>query len=161
MAERQREVTPPATVLVVDQSGVSRLVGDYLQHLGYAVLRAASGQAALDVVRARRPPVDLVLSDVAMPGMDGSELARWLSAECPGPAVILMGSGGSRSDLGLKARYQPVRVLNKPLDLDLLQELIRILLPPLQPVEEEPVAVESVYALRSARAASDRRVARG
>jgi CheY-like chemotaxis protein len=159
MAERQREVTTPGTVLVVDQSGVNRLVGSYLQHLGYAVLKAASGEAALDRVRERRPPVDLVLSDVAMAGMDGPELARWLSAECPGPAVILMGSSGSRVDIGLKARYQPVRVLNKPLDLDLLQELIRILLPPLPPVEEEPDA-GSVYALAPARATSDRRVAR-
>jgi two-component system cell cycle sensor histidine kinase/response regulator CckA len=140
-ARSHREVTAPATVLVVDQSGMNRLVTRYLAHLGYTVLEAASGEGALNIVRQRRPPVDLVLSDVDMAAMDGRELARCLSAECPGPAVILMGRDSSpRIGAGLRARYQPVRVLKKPLDLDLLHELIRILLPPLPPVEEEQSA---------------------
>ena len=85
------EVQPPAAILVVDdEDAVNRLVSRYLTHLGYRVLKACSGEEALAIVRSRRPRIDLVLSDVVMPGMDGVALAERLLARCPGPSVILI-----------------------------------------------------------------------
>jgi two-component system, cell cycle sensor histidine kinase and response regulator CckA len=139
-----RQVTSPPTVLILDQSGTNQLVVRYLAHLGYAVLETVCGEDALTIVRRRRPPIDLVLSDVVIVGMSGTELARWLLAEAPAPAIILLTNGDCLPGVGgglLTARYPPVRVLNKPPDLDLLQEFVRAFLPPLLPVEEEPAAV--------------------
>ncbi len=117
---------PPAVVLVVDDEEiVSRLVTRLLTHNGYTVLQAASGEDALTIVRQRRPPVDLVLSDVVMPGMDGTELAGLVLAECPGPGVILMTGQLPGEIERVNVRGRIVRVLRKPLDLDQLLEVLR------------------------------------
>ena len=82
---------PPAVILVVDdEPAVNRLVTRYLTHLGYKVLDARSAEAALAIVRRQEPRIDLVLSDVVMPGVGGTELAATLLATAPGPSVILM-----------------------------------------------------------------------
>lgn len=124
--EHAPEGLPPAVVLVVDdEEAVSRLVARFLTHLGYSVLQAASGEEALALVRLRQPPVDLVLSDVVMPGMDGTELARLVLCECPGPGVILMTGQLPREIERMNVGGRIVRVLRKPLDLDQLQALLR------------------------------------
>ncbi len=130
---------PPAAILVVDdEEAVNRVVTRYLTHIGYTVLSATSGEDALDIVRRRLPPIDLVLSDVVMPGMDGTELASLVLAECPGPTVVLM-TGQLAEDIErVNVGGRIVRVLHKPLNLDLLQELLRAMLDTFPPVELEP-----------------------
>ena len=123
------ESLPPAVILVVDdEEAVSRLVARFLTHLGYCVLQAANGEDALAIVRLRQPPVDLVLSDVVMPGMDGTELAGWILTECPGPAVLLMTGQLPEEIERVNVQGRIVRVLRKPLNLDQLQELLRAML---------------------------------
>jgi CheY-like chemotaxis protein len=64
-------------VLVVDDVAESRAVlADMLTPLGFAVVEAASGRQALSMAQERRP--DLVITDLAMPGMNGRELVRCL-----------------------------------------------------------------------------------
>lgn len=126
-----------AAILVVDDQGaISRLVVRYLAHLGYTVLEAGSGEEALAIVRERRPPIDLVLSDVAMPGMTGTELASEVLAECPGPQVILMTGEASEASERVCVRGRIIRLLHKPLDLDQLEDLLRATLECYVPSEE-------------------------
>ncbi len=127
----------PATILVVDDEAVvNLLVTRYLRHLGYRVLAATSGEEALELVRQRQPPIDLVVSDVVMPGMDGRELAGWLLAESPGPAVLLM-TGQLPDDIErVSVQGSIVRVLRKPLNLDHLAALLTVMLPPLPPTDD-------------------------
>lgn len=67
----------PARVLIVDDDPAVRLLYSVnLQYEGYAVLEAPDGRQALALARSERP--DLVLSDVAMPGLDGFQLAQAL-----------------------------------------------------------------------------------
>jgi CheY-like chemotaxis protein len=133
------EGLPPAVVLVVDdEEAVSRLVARFLTHLGYTVLQAASGEEAMALVRLRQPPVDLVLSDVVMPGMDGTELARLVLSECPGPGVVLMTGQLPREIERVNVGGRIVRVLRKPLDLDQLQALLRATLQLFLPDERDP-----------------------
>ena len=83
---------PPApSILVVDdQPEVSRLVEAILQRAGYAVLLASSAEAALALLR-EGARVDLVLSDVVMPGeFDGIGLLKRLRESQPGLRVLLM-----------------------------------------------------------------------
>src|SRR5271156_1591419 len=76
-------------ILCVDdeenQLAVRKLV---LESKGYAVLTAASGQQALDLLAQHQ--VDLVLSDHLMPGLTGAELARQIKAQTPELPVILI-----------------------------------------------------------------------
>ena len=64
------------TILVVDDDdGVREILAETLEELGYRVLRASSGEEALDRLDGRDDP-DMVISDVRMPGMSGLELAE-------------------------------------------------------------------------------------
>jgi PAS domain S-box-containing protein len=78
------------TILVVeDESAVRLLVINLLQRCGYTVLNAASGVAALDVWREHKNTIQLLLTDMIMPGgMTGRELAEKLRAEQPLLKVI-------------------------------------------------------------------------
>jgi two-component system cell cycle sensor histidine kinase/response regulator CckA len=131
-----RPDAPPALLVVDDEEMVTRLVARFFRHLGYTVLTAASGEEALAIVRARRPPIDLVLSDVVMPGMSGTELARWLLAEYPTPAVVLM--TGQLPDELERVRIEGhiVPVWHKPLDLDRMEVTLRQMLPALPPADD-------------------------
>ena len=66
-------------LLVEDEAKVRDLVFDMLRRLGYRVVSAAGGAAALALVEGSREPIDLLLTDVVMPGMNGRELADRLA----------------------------------------------------------------------------------
>jgi PAS domain S-box-containing protein len=98
--EETIEAPPPATavpapggheiVLVVDdEDGLRETVARNLSHAGYTVLTAADGTEALTLA-ADQDDIDLLLSDVVMPGMTGPELARRFAADRPSCRVLLM-----------------------------------------------------------------------
>jgi two-component system, cell cycle sensor histidine kinase and response regulator CckA len=72
------------TILVVeDDRSVRNLVVRLLERLGYRVLRAAGGREALEVAHRHEGPIDLLLTDVVMPRMNGHELSRVLTEVRP------------------------------------------------------------------------------
>src|SRR6185503_9740707 len=77
-------------LLVEDEAIVAKLVAGALGKAGYTVLRAANAQEALAVVRSRTAPIDLLLTDVVMPGMNGRELADEVLKLRPGTRVLYM-----------------------------------------------------------------------
>ncbi len=78
-------------VLVVDdESGVRMVTTNLLRRLGYDVVEASGGLEALSVAEARRGTIDLLISDVRMPGINGFELATALMAADPSLDVLLM-----------------------------------------------------------------------
>jgi CheY-like chemotaxis protein len=78
---------PKRVVLVVDdEQGLRDLVCRTLQAEGYNTLEAAHGAEALEVMETA--PVDLVVTDVVMPGMDGRELGRRLSQRWPDLPIL-------------------------------------------------------------------------
>ena len=82
------------TILVVDDEVLIRMViSHYLRACGYRVIEAASADEALTVLQHLETKVDVVFSDIDMPGsMDGFALSQWLRANRPGIDVILTGS---------------------------------------------------------------------
>jgi len=76
-------------LLVEDQEGVLRMAGRMLAQLGYAVIPASSGEEAVRFMESRSEEVDLLLSDVVMPGMNGKELADRVAAMKPGIRIVL------------------------------------------------------------------------
>ena len=77
-------------LLVEDEEAVRNLTRRVLEHHGYAVLSAPTGEAALVLSRARETPIHLLLTDVVMPGLSGPELAEQLARERPGMRRIFM-----------------------------------------------------------------------
>jgi two-component system cell cycle sensor histidine kinase/response regulator CckA len=76
-------------VLVVDdEQGLRELVCRTLQAEGYDTLEAGHGAEALEVMETATAPVDLVVTDVVMPGMDGRELGRRLSQRWPDLPIL-------------------------------------------------------------------------
>ncbi len=76
------------TVLVVDdERQIAGIARDYLQHAGYAVITATDGAMALDLARTRQP--DLIVLDLALPSVDGLDVARALRRESDIPIIML------------------------------------------------------------------------
>ena len=71
-------------VLVVDdEEGLRSIVCRTLRGQGYSTLEASHGAEALEVLEKATEPVDLVVTDVVMPGMDGRELGRRIAQRWP------------------------------------------------------------------------------
>jgi DNA-binding response OmpR family regulator len=112
-------------ILVVDDDTLIRLtLSDHLQDRGFKVLEASTGDEALAIMAAPGFAVDLVLTDVMMPGVtDGFALARWIGENQPGVAVIVT-SGDTEKITMAKELGDSVQFLPKPYDLDALTEQI-------------------------------------
>lgn len=78
------------TILVVDDdSSIRRLIQDILKPLGYRILLASDGDEALDMIK-KNGSVDVLLTDVIMPNMNGRQLADIFFRDYPGVKVIFM-----------------------------------------------------------------------
>ncbi len=115
-------MSPPPTILLVDdEPGIRRSLGEALKDEGYQVVKAERGEQALDLLR--NPDgegIDLVLLDVWLPGLDGLETlkqAKLLRSSLP----IVMISGHGSIDTALQAtKLGAFDFLEKPIDLDRL-----------------------------------------
>lgn len=79
--------TAPVVLVVDDEQSVRDLVCRALREDGYRTLEAGHGAEALNLVEAG-DPIDLVITDVVMPGMDGRELGRRLAQRRPALPVL-------------------------------------------------------------------------
>jgi signal transduction histidine kinase/ActR/RegA family two-component response regulator len=77
-------------LLIEDEDGVRALASSVLERYGYRVLQARMGDEALDLCRGLQEPINLVITDVVMPGMNGAELARRRGELFPGVKVLFM-----------------------------------------------------------------------
>lgn len=114
------------TILIVEDEAMIRLaLSDYLQDCGFTVLDVTNAAEAVGVLQAKTFAIDVVLTDVRMPGeMDGFGLARWIREHRPGlPVLITTGDkakGEMASDLCGK---HPI--IEKPHDYKLVLTRIR------------------------------------
>jgi two-component system, cell cycle sensor histidine kinase and response regulator CckA len=120
---------PPAgseTILVVeDMPAVRRLAQTVLTRHGYQVTAVENGEQALALMSAARGPVDLVLTDVVMPGINGRELCSRLSAMWPGIKVVYM-SGHSEDVIAHHGVLdEGVFFIQKPFGVDALLAKVR------------------------------------
>jgi CheY-like chemotaxis protein len=108
-----RTETSQWTVLVVDDDpDVRQYAASVLDEAGYRVLTAADGESALAVVE-RDDSIDVLFTDVVMPGINGFELARAATAQRPSLKVLF--ASGYATDLTpagqlLKKPYRPLQL---------------------------------------------------
>jgi CheY-like chemotaxis protein len=119
------EGTP--TVLVVDDEPlICSLASDCLRDAGYRTLEAHNARQAIDLLE-KGEHVDVVFSDVQMPGMDGFELQRWLRQHRPRVKVLLV-SGVENVKAASGFMGPPRWLLFKPYDMANLEQRIRELI---------------------------------
>jgi len=91
--------TASCCVLVVDDEAVvRRLVCTILERAGFAVLAAGSGAEALDVFQQHRSRINLLLTDILMPGMAGTELVVNIRKMEPNISILFMSAFCDRLD---------------------------------------------------------------
>ena len=111
--------------MVEDEDRVREIIGPRLEALGYRVLRAASAEEALRLVGARREKLDLLLTDVVMPGMGGRELAEALQSRSPGLKVLFQSGYPHDAAVGNGTKQTNAAFLQKPFTLDALARKVR------------------------------------
>jgi CheY-like chemotaxis protein len=109
---------------VDDEALVRRFASRVLAEAGYSVATAADGAEALEVVRGRRDPLRVVVSDIVMPRLNGVQLLEALSLSHPDLPIILM-SGYAPTQLAERGIAAPCSVLNKPFPPELLLAEVR------------------------------------
>lgn len=121
------------TILLVEDEDMLRgLIKELLEIKGFSVLEACQGLEALSLIKDRGRGVDLVLTDVVMPHMSGSELVDRLREEHPGLKVIFMSgyTGASNASIHRSLEMPGVAFLQKPFRLNNLisrvEELIGV-----------------------------------
>ena len=134
-AERELVIDAPATgrlpqgsetvLLVEDEPAVRAVTQAALQRHGYTVLPAATGAEALRIARANQGVINVVLTDVVMPGMSGPQLVEQLREEQPGLAALFM--SGYTSDAVLRHGIETGQAdfLQKPFSTSALAAKLR------------------------------------
>ena len=114
------------TVLVVDDdSAVREVVCRMLRRLGYGVVEASGGEEALAEVRDPAARIDLLLTDVVMPGMDGRRLSEEARSAQPDLPVLFMSGYTEDATLLAGTEESGLGFLAKPFELDALGRAVR------------------------------------
>ncbi|GLR84710.1 hybrid sensor histidine kinase/response regulator [Bradyrhizobium iriomotense] len=110
-------------VLVVeDNDDVGRFSTELLEDLGYVVRRVANANAALAILGENEFAVDLVFSDVIMPGMNGVELAGVIRERYPGLPVVLT---SGYSNVLAESAHRGFELIQKPYSVESLSRILR------------------------------------
>src|SRR5215210_7415635 len=114
------------SVLVVDdEAAVRRFAVRVLQRDGYEVLEASDGAEALELLRSAKAPIDLIVSDIVMPRLNGVELMQEVATSHSHIPVVLM-SGYATAALSELGIATPCSILPKPFPAErLLAEVHR------------------------------------
>ncbi len=115
-------------LLVEDHVNLRKLVADGLESTGYRVLAAASGGEALAIASAHAGPIELLITDLVMPKMDGIELAAKLEPGRPQMKVLCISGYTEASLVGDRRPGPRIHFLSKPFTPDELAKKIRLIL---------------------------------
>jgi DNA-binding response OmpR family regulator len=119
-----------ATILVAeDDAGVREFLLAALRRAGHTAMPAHNGRDALDVLEAFDEPIDLLVSDINMPGIGGVELVS-LARQRGDHLPILMMSGTNRFEFRRATLPEDVTILEKPFGTEALLAAIDMALRP-------------------------------
>ena len=120
----------PLTILVIeDTEAVSDALEVGLTMFGHVVLTASSGQLGMDIFKEN--PIDLVICDLGMPGMNGWEVGKRIMSTCEErhisktPFILLTGWGGQKTEVRKIAESGVDAVVEKPINLENILKIIR------------------------------------
>jgi len=118
----------PAILVVEDEILIRFVISGYLQECGFRVYEAGTAAEAIEILEAERAAIDLVFSDVRMPGeMDGFGLAQWIRKSPPGLPIVLT-SGDAKKSAIAKELCEGDPFFAKPYDVAQVIAQIRTLI---------------------------------
>jgi CheY-like chemotaxis protein len=112
-------------LLVDDESPIRHVAQRTLERMGYRVLTAADGKEAMAVYTERGREIDLVLTDMSMPVMDGPTLIAALRGANPAVRIIASSGLSTAEGIGLDATGRAVPFLPKPYTADTMLRVVR------------------------------------
>jgi nitrogen-specific signal transduction histidine kinase/ActR/RegA family two-component response regulator len=125
-------VLPPARVagtetilLVEDETGVRHLIGQVLERNGYTVLYARDADDALTIEARHSGTIDLLVSDMIMPGLSGADLAQRIVTCRPGIQVLFVSGYASRDAWEMGVGGHKASFLQKPFTPETLARMVR------------------------------------
>jgi two-component system NtrC family sensor kinase len=123
-----------ATILLVeDHPDVSAVGSDYVEQCGFKVVCATSAEVAVDILN-HRSDIDLVFSDIVMPGMSGLELGRLIREHHPETPVVLASGYSDRAAVAVREGFT---LLQKPYSLEALRKSLAEALQPSDAIKRE------------------------
>jgi CheY-like chemotaxis protein len=123
------EVNGNETILLVeDQVAIREVASVYLMGLGYNVLAAPDGEAALRIAETQQKRIDLVVTDIVMPNMGGRELATHITRLHPQAKVLFMSGYPDFAVRHPGGLSEHAEMLQKPFSLKSLASKARLLL---------------------------------
>lgn len=130
---RDQPVPPVAAgakiILVVeDEPTIRGLLREVLERAGYCVFACATPDEGIAVCAARKHNIDLLLTDVVLPGMNGLEMASQITAIQPGLQVVFMSGYTEHALVKDGVLDGKVEYLQKPFSLDTLRQRVKRLL---------------------------------
>jgi len=135
-----RDVTGQDTILLVeDEEAVRRFAARALRMRGYTVIEASGGEAALDIVRQHQDVIDLLITDVVMPNMDGPALVRAARQLRPEVRIIYMSGYAQDAFKRGGEKAEDLHFLSKPFGLKQLVAKVKDVLsgaPPTTKISE-------------------------
>jgi two-component system cell cycle sensor histidine kinase/response regulator CckA len=115
------DLTGTGTVLLVEDEDAVRLFSARaLRNKGYKVLEAKGGETAIELMKTLPEPVDLLITDIVMPDMDGPALVDWVRARDPGMRVICISGYAEDTFRKRLAEARNIHFLPKPFSLEQL-----------------------------------------
>jgi len=118
--------TTPSALIVEDEAILLMLVAETLRDAGYQVYEARDGNAAVDILQAHSE-IDIMISDIRMPGMNGYEVTNTALALRPGLKVVLM-TGYTEEAIPQNIANAGIRMLYKPFDIEQIPLLAKSVL---------------------------------
>ncbi|MDL2185638.1 response regulator [Pseudomonas sp. ChxA] len=114
----------PSTILVVEDDAIVRmLIVDVLEELEFSVLEAADAEEALEIVKDTTQHIDLMMTDVGLPDMDGKQLATKVREVRPSLPILF--ASGYADSIDVPAGMQ---VIAKPFSIDQLRDKVKSML---------------------------------
>lgn len=128
MTGDSKEPSAPVVLIIDDDPGVRSAMRMMLEDDGFSVFTAENGDEGLAIMLAADDPIDLVITDINMPGKAGNETIHDIRKIRPGIGIIAMSGGGRAGNFDFLevARKQGAdAVLQKPFEMDELVNLAR------------------------------------
>jgi len=114
-------------LLIEDEAALRAVASEYLRSKGYEVVEAGDGETALEFCKSHKGPIDLLITDVVMPGSSGPSVAKTVLEARPGLRTIFM-SGYTDRTLGPELLGPNATFFQKPFSLDALARKIHAML---------------------------------
>ena len=118
--------SPPSVLVIDDDPDMRHVLSDFLQRSGYRVVEAANGQDG--IFAAESEPIDAVILDKEMPGMNGLDVLSFFRHRCPRLPIIFITAFGGRDDEDESRRRGAWLYIEKPFRVATVVEAVQSVL---------------------------------